>query len=72
MLFELFSRGSKLGCIKNFEIKLDVDESIRQVRQAQRPIVFHLRPMVEKELGRQVEQGILELVDNSMGPTPWI
>ena len=58
--------------MKNFEIKLDVDESIRPVRQAQRPIAFHLRPMVEKELRRQVEQRILEFVDDSMGPTPWI
>ena len=67
---KLFS--GKLGCMKNFEVKLDVDESIRPVRKAQRPFAFHLRPMVEKELRHQVEQGILEFVDDSMGPTPWI
>ena len=66
----LFS--GKMGCIKNFEVDLDVDQDARPVRQAQRPVPFHLHEAVEKELMHQVEQGILERVDETSGPTPWV
>ena len=70
MVPELFS--GKLGCIKDFEVKLDVDDAVRPVRQAQQPIAFHLRPLVELELRKKIAEGILEFVGGKSGPTPWI
>jgi hypothetical protein len=70
MFPNLFS--GKLGLIKDFTAKLDIDESVRPVRQPQRPIAFHYREAVEKEILRQVEEGILEKVDENSGPTPWV
>ena len=67
---ELFS--GKLGCLKGVCVKLDVDESIRPTRQPQRPVAFHLREAVEKELLEQINAGILEKVDQTSGPTPWV
>ena len=66
----LFS--GKLGCLKDFEVKLYIDPDVRQERQPQRPVPFHLRDAVEKELLYQVEQGVLEKVDETSGPTPWV
>ena len=60
---KLFS--GKLGCMKDFEVKLDVDETVKPVRQAQRPVAFHLRPLLERELRKQVNDGILEFVDET-------
>jgi len=67
---KLFS--GKLGCLKGVCVKLDVDESVRPTRQPQRPVAFHLRDVVAKELEEQIEAGILERVDQSSGPTPWV
>ena len=67
---KLFS--GELGCMKDIEVKLDIDPSVRPTRQPQRPIAFHLRDAVEKELLKQIDQGILERVDARSGPTPWV
>ena len=66
----LFS--GKLGCLKGFKVKLDVDPNVRPSRQPQRPVAFHLREPVERELRKQVEMGILEPVTQACGPTPWV
>jgi hypothetical protein len=70
MFPELFS--GKLGCVKNFCVKLDIDPTIRPTRQQQRPIPLHMRDVVEKELLEQIADDILERVDENSGPTPWI
>ena len=67
---KLFS--DKLGCMTGVEVKLDIDKSVKPCRQPQRPIAFHLRDSVEAELLKQVEEGILERVDHTSGPTPWV
>ena len=66
----LFS--GKLGKIKDVKVKLDIDDTVRSVRQAQRPIPFHLRAAVEKELLQQEAEGIIERVTQKSGPTPWV
>jgi len=66
----LFS--GKLGCIREVSVKLGVDETVKPTQQPQRPIAFHLRDTVEKELRNQVLEGILEPVERNSGPTPWI
>ena len=58
-----------IGKLKNFEVKLHIDQSVPPVAQPARRIPFHLRKKVEAELDRLEEQGIIEKVD---GPTPWI
>ena len=73
-LIEMFPNlfSGKLGCMKGVEVKLDIDETVRPTRQPQRPIAFHLRDAVEKEILKQVDLGILERVDEKSGPTPWV
>ena len=70
MFPKLFS--GKLGCMKDVEVKLDVDESVKPVKQQQRPIAFHMRDTVAKELRSQVDDGILEPIGPNDGPTPWV
>ena len=64
--------SGRLGCIKDHQVVLEVDPTVRPVAQKLRPIAFHLRDVVSTELDAQVKEGILERVDKSMGPTPWI
>ena len=66
----LFS--GKLGCLKDVKVHLDLDPEIRPVRQKLRPLPFHLREAVSKELKKQIDLGILERVTDDMGPTPWV
>ena len=33
--------SGKLGCVKDIEVKLEIDESIKPVKQPFRPIAFH-------------------------------
>ena len=66
----LFS--GKLGCVKEVEIKLEIDPSVKPVRQPQRPIAIHLREAVERELERPQEADVLERVDSNHGPTSWV
>lgn len=67
---DLFS--VKMGKVSGVEIKLEVDPSIKPVKQKLRPIAFHLRDAVEAELKQQVEEGILERLDENSGPTEWV
>ncbi|RNA01644.1 RNA-directed DNA polymerase [Brachionus plicatilis] len=53
----------KLGCVINTEVKLEIDKSIIPVKQPLRPITFHYREAVEKELDIQNAEGILEKGD---------
>ena len=66
----LFS--GKLGCIKGVEVKLDVDETVKPVKQPLRPIAFHFRDAVEKELEKQLREDTLERVDVKTNPITWI
>ncbi|CAF1064638.1 unnamed protein product [Brachionus calyciflorus] len=59
----------KIGMLKNHEIKLHIDGSIRPVQQKLRPVPFHLRPLVEAELMKMDENDVIEPVN---GPTPWV
>lgn len=64
--------GGQLGCATNYMVRLEVDPTIKPVRQPQRPVPFHMRAKVEEELAKQVEQDILERVERNSGPTPWV
>ena len=49
-----------------------MDPEVQPKRQPLRPISFHLRDAVEKEINQQVRDGILVKVDETSGPTPWV
>ena len=63
---ELFSG---LGCLKNVEVKFDIDETIRPVAQHLRRIPYHVRLKVEKKIKQLIDLDIIEPVT---GSTPWI
>ncbi|CAF1076837.1 unnamed protein product, partial [Brachionus calyciflorus] len=64
---QLFS--GKVGILKNHQVNLHIDESIKPIQQKLRPVPFHLRPLVEAEIVKMLEQDIIEPVK---GPTPWV
>ena len=59
--------SGRLGCIQDHRVGLEIDPAVRPVAQRLRPIAFHLRDVVGRELDAQVKDGILEKVDKSMG-----
>ncbi|CAF1080712.1 unnamed protein product, partial [Brachionus calyciflorus] len=63
----LFS--GRIGKLKNHEVELHIDESVKPIQQKLRPVPFHLRPLVEKEIKNMLEQDIIEPIQ---GPTPWV
>ena len=58
-----------IGKLKDFEVKLHIDESVAPVAQPARRIPFHLRRKVEAELQRLEQLGIIEPLE---GPTHWV
>ena len=70
MFPDLFS--GKLGCLTNVRAHLELDPTVKPVRQKLRPLPFHLREMVSKEIKKQLEMNILERVTDDMGPTTWV
>ena len=58
-----------IGKLKNYQVKLHIDDSVKPVAQGHRRVPFHLRKKVEQELEKLETQDIIERVD---GPTPWI
>lgn len=58
-----------IGKIKDFQVKLHVDDSVQPVIQLHRRIPFHMRKKVERELDDLQEKGIIERVS---GLTPWV
>lgn len=61
---------SGLGKMKNYQVKLHIDQSIQSVTQKHRRIGFHLRKGVDKELTNLENEDIIEPVTD--GPTEWI
>jgi hypothetical protein len=49
-----------LGCLKGVRVHLHLDQEVKPVRQKLRPLPFHLREAVSKEIKKQIELGILE------------
>ena len=62
--------SGKIGKLKNFQLHLHVDLSIKPVAQRHRLVPFHLREELEKELNKRVEQGIIQPVFGQ--PTEWV
>ena len=58
-----------IGKLKDFQVKLHTDESVKPVVQSHRRIPFHIRKQVESELERLEKLDMIERVD---GPAPWV
>ena len=58
-----------LGKLKDFQLKLHVDDSIQPVAQPVRRIPFSVRKQVEMKLKQLEEDDVIERVN---GPTPWV
>ena len=59
-----------VGLLKDYELKLNIDDSVKPVAQPVRRIPFGVREKVERKLDELLESGIIEEV--SEGPTGWI
>ena len=55
---EIFEPG--LGCLKTFEVNLAVKPNAVPVQKKSRPVPYHLRSMVEAELERLEESGVIK------------
>ena len=60
---------SGFGKMKNVEVKLHIDESVKPVHQSHRRIPFHQRKNLEACVESLLQQDIIEPSD---GPTPWV
>ena len=58
-----------IGELKDFEVKLHIDQSVPSVAQPARRIPFHMRKKVSAALEQLEQQGIIEKVQ---GPTPFV
>ena len=59
-----------VGLLKGYELKLNIDDSVKQVAQPVRRIPFGVREKVERKLDELLESGIIEEVPE--GPTGWV
>jgi hypothetical protein len=63
----LFRGGT--GCLKDFELKIFVNENIQPTRQQHHRIPFHLREQLSNSLRDDEKNDLIERAD---GPTTWI
>ena len=59
-----------VGMLKDYELKLHIDESVQPVAQQVRRLPFGLRKKTDKKLDELLEMGIIEEVPE--GPTGWV
>lgn len=68
--FDAIFNGRQLGKLKDFQLKLNIDDTVPSVHQKHRRIPFATRPKVEKAVEQLYADDICEGVDNT--PTPWV
>lgn len=59
-----------IGKLKNFQLKLNIDDSVIPVYQKHRRVPFKTRPKVERAVNKLCQDDICEKVENC--PTPWV
>ena len=60
---------SGVGTLKDYEVRFYIDNTIPPVHQPARPIPFHLREKLNRELKKMEEEDIIE---EHHGPAPWV
>ena len=58
-----------MGKLKNFQLRIPIDETVKPVIQPIRRIPYHLREKLDRKLNELVDLDIIEPVD---GPSQWI
>ncbi|XP_064483033.1 uncharacterized protein K02A2.6-like [Ornithodoros turicata] len=58
-----------LGELRGFEVQLHIDPTVPPVAQKARPLPFHIREAVEKEIDRLIQ---LDVIEKATGPTTWV
>lgn len=58
-----------VGKLKDFKVKLHIDETVQPIAQTQRRVPFHIRKDVERQIDEDTRLGIVE---KTSGPTPWV
>ena len=56
-----------LGKLKDYQIRLHIDENVPPVAQPHRRVPFHVRKQLEEQLRRDEELGVIEYIE---GPSP--
>lgn len=69
LLLQYPSLTSGIGKLKNFQVKLQTDQSVQPIVHLLRRIPLHMRKTVEEELQCLEDQGNIEKVE---GLIPWI
>ena len=64
---ELFS--GEIGCLKNFQLKLYEDISVKPTKMFHYRIPYHLQKQVSEHLDKNEKRGLIE---KATGPTSWI
>ena len=60
----------RVGRLHDYQVKFYADEDVRPVAERRRPVPFHLRKKLEKELDEMEAEGLIE--EHTAGPAPWI
>ena len=60
--------SGKVGVLEDHQVKFHVDETVSPVVQPARPVPFHLREKLNRELQTMEDNGIIE---EHHGPAPW-
>ena len=58
-----------IGKLKDFQLKLHIDQQVQPVAQPLRRPAFSLKEKIEKKLDELLREDIIEQVE---GPTPWV
>ena len=58
-----------VGLLKGYHVKFNVDETIAPAASPPRPVPFHLKGQLRKELDKMLADSILE---EHHGPAPWV
>ncbi|XP_062585167.1 uncharacterized protein LOC134246834 [Saccostrea cucullata] len=60
---------SGLGKLKNFQLEIPIDKTVKPVAQRVRPVPFSMREKINKKLQEFLDMAIIEKAE---GPTPWV
>jgi hypothetical protein len=69
ILEEFSDRFQGIGKLKDYTVKLHIDQNVKPVAQPHRRIPFHICKKVEEELQNLEDLDMIEKVE---GPTPWV
>ena len=58
-----------VGKMKDYQVRFNIDETAPPTACPPRPVPFHLKSQLRKELDKMLEDGVLE---EHHGPAPWV